>query len=759
MAPGPDNSSLTTIAPRITRRECCTHRKSLSLATETIRKLKQELAKTESAKENVLKEKTNLQDKNRSLELASIELRAAIKQLKTKHHKIKTVREYLAGVGLTKVQIQKIMFPDTQYQKGFSTEDYINGLVISSISFKCYRYLVENTILALPNQKLFILLTEGHTTLPGLQTKALDLLKQRFLMDKDPDREAVMMFNEFGIKKKAEYSKIAGSFYGPVSKAQIVMVRGLTWKQIIYFDFERPMTKEFLFQLIQECEQINIRIRCICSDHANKELSRELGLDQTNNRFCNPTDSAREIFSFPGMQMCMKAIKALHEELETPLPTHTYQRVFKESGESMFAMLRAMGRDMFQPGPAEFIQRMHKMCCALLLPYQIEERKESRKKKAKQKTGSENTEDNDGGCDDALSIAVASTVLLQQPSDHNLQQQQQQLSETASFADSILFDAEVPVQGPLESHPSSVFLNAVQPAPPDRSMSKGGSKRLANPVQDGSKKPKLEGRAGEVKGFKYNKTGVGLLKKTVICLECLDQFDTVDQIKLHLHSGKPAEKIAIVYQDAEGRIYEKAGGFKGPRLLVCQYCNYHNNSVSNLKSHCSGTIHKDIKKIDLETCYRVYRKDGYTDGEERLVVKKPKIDFHELANSKDKSNCGMCSFATRSIPRLSEHMHTAHQLKPGFPCNQCSYETASKEDFIQHMKDAHKLVLGFKCGQCGYKTANKDLYHDHMQSHKPAAQSSQDLVNEDTNGSVISEAVALNDGIITIQDHGHNYIL
>ena len=40
-----------------------------------------------------------------------------------------------------------------------------------------------------------------------------------------------------------------------------------------------------------------------------------------------------------------------------------------------------------------FHQRMHKMCCALLLPYQIEERKEIRKKKAKQKTGSENTED------------------------------------------------------------------------------------------------------------------------------------------------------------------------------------------------------------------------------------------------------------------------------------------------------------------------------------------------------------------------------
>ena len=44
-------------------------------------------------------------------------------------------------------------------------------------------------------------------------------------------------------------------------------------------------------------------------------------------------------------------------------------------------------------------------------------------------------------------------------------------------------------------------------------LNEGGSKRLANPVQDGSKKPKLEGRAGEVKGFKYNKTGVGLLKK------------------------------------------------------------------------------------------------------------------------------------------------------------------------------------------------------------------------------------------------------
>ena len=44
-------------------------------------------------------------------------------------------------------------------------------------------------------------------------------------------------------------------------------------------------------------------------------------------------------------------------------------------------------------------------------------------------------------------------------------------------------------------------------------LSEGGSKRLANPVQDGAKKQKLEGRAEEVKGFKYNKTGVGLLSK------------------------------------------------------------------------------------------------------------------------------------------------------------------------------------------------------------------------------------------------------
>ena len=71
-----------------------------------------------------------------------------------------------------------------------------------------------------------------------------------------------------------------------------------------------------------------------------------------------------------------------------------------------------------------YLQRMHKMCCALLLPYQIEERKEIRKRKAKEKIESENTDVS--GCDDALSIAVASTVLLQPPSVDTLQQQQQQ---------------------------------------------------------------------------------------------------------------------------------------------------------------------------------------------------------------------------------------------------------------------------------------------------------------------------------------------
>lgn len=48
------------------------------------------------------------------------------------------------------------------------------------------------------------------------------------------------------------------------SKAQVLMVRGIckNWKQPIYFQFDQPMTKKILIDVIERLEKIGLKVLC-----------------------------------------------------------------------------------------------------------------------------------------------------------------------------------------------------------------------------------------------------------------------------------------------------------------------------------------------------------------------------------------------------------------------------------------------------------------------------------------------------------------
>ena len=105
-------------------------------------------------------------------------------------------------------------------------------------------------------------------TVPGVQHRILDILSRKFEQEDSRERDASLAFDEMSIKKLYTYSCANKQVYEPASKVMVVIVRGILapWKQLIYFEFDQPMTKALLFHLIVKCEESNIRIRAVTSD-------------------------------------------------------------------------------------------------------------------------------------------------------------------------------------------------------------------------------------------------------------------------------------------------------------------------------------------------------------------------------------------------------------------------------------------------------------------------------------------------------------
>ncbi|CAB4060218.1 unnamed protein product [Lepeophtheirus salmonis] len=96
--------------------------------------------------------------------------------------------------------------------------------------------------------------------------------------------------------------------YGPHSKVQVVMMRGLVekWKQPIWFHFDTTMTKKLLDYIIIKMESNSFEIRAIVCDLGNHTLRSQLGIDKGNFFFTNLFDCSRVVYIFPDSPNLLK---------------------------------------------------------------------------------------------------------------------------------------------------------------------------------------------------------------------------------------------------------------------------------------------------------------------------------------------------------------------------------------------------------------------------------------------------------------------
>ena len=116
---------------------------------------------------------------------------------------------------------------------------------------KAYEEVKEN-IAPLPSRAALSREFAAFSVQPGIIAPALEYLKQKVpTMTKPGEKLATIIFDEMKIEERACRDKKMDAVLGPDKQAQQIMVRSIggDWKVPIQTEFDKPVTKEILFEL------------------------------------------------------------------------------------------------------------------------------------------------------------------------------------------------------------------------------------------------------------------------------------------------------------------------------------------------------------------------------------------------------------------------------------------------------------------------------------------------------------------------------
>jgi hypothetical protein len=178
--------------------------------------------------------------------------------------------------------------------KEWSHEDIALAVTLCSLSSKTYRFLRRQHILPLPGVSTLknffknFLIPEGYLEVVARMVK----LKIEE-MDDIQSRVAVLSFDEIYLRRQIDYDRQFDQVLGPHRTANTMMIRGLfsSWKVPIWYMYDRGLTKNELFRVIEELDKIGIHIVATVCDNgsSNVGLQGALGVTMEKPYFDHPS--------------------------------------------------------------------------------------------------------------------------------------------------------------------------------------------------------------------------------------------------------------------------------------------------------------------------------------------------------------------------------------------------------------------------------------------------------------------------------------
>ena len=86
---------------------------------------------------------------------------------------------------------------------------------------------------------------------------------------------AAMSFDEMALHKTIQYDQGEQQVMGPHEQVQVIMIRGLlkNFKQAIYYQFDQPVTREILTEVLDRLDDIGFSVEIVVSDMGSKNMA------------------------------------------------------------------------------------------------------------------------------------------------------------------------------------------------------------------------------------------------------------------------------------------------------------------------------------------------------------------------------------------------------------------------------------------------------------------------------------------------------
>lgn len=192
-------------------------------------------------------------------------------------------------------------------------EDIAKAVTFRSLSPKAFRFIREKWKFPLPSSATISRWVSNLNVEPGVLQPVLNMLHHKCSTMSQNDRLCVISFDETSLSQDWSYDMGTDTLYDPKSKLQCVMLRGLTmsWKQIVYYNFDTNMKKDILFDIIQKVEAAGFHLVAMVSDlgSTNVSLWNSLGIHINNTSFTNPAASTRQIHVFADAPHLLKLVR------------------------------------------------------------------------------------------------------------------------------------------------------------------------------------------------------------------------------------------------------------------------------------------------------------------------------------------------------------------------------------------------------------------------------------------------------------------
>ena len=284
----------------------------------------QQIASLKVDNEGLKIERDNFKDQNTSL----INEKKAVKnenlelgiQNKSLLEKIVDLEKELSKLKL-KLSVKKTLSDNqlasdsSNKRVNWSEEEYSKAFSIRYLSKKCYIHLRQNLYYPLPSLSALKLKASKMVIVRGINDQLLHFLSIIGSSLSPQQKLTTLAFYDMKIEKTYEYDFNSQCVLRPTNQMTVIYACGVIekWKQPIYVDFDKPVTKKILFDIVKKFCDIDFQVVALVSDchPSNRGLWRSCGVDinHLNKPYFTTPFSDQKIFIFPDAPHVLKLIR------------------------------------------------------------------------------------------------------------------------------------------------------------------------------------------------------------------------------------------------------------------------------------------------------------------------------------------------------------------------------------------------------------------------------------------------------------------